>query len=261
LKLVSVNVNGVRAALRRGGLAWLAAGDPDVICLQEVRCDDPQLLACLAAGGLAGWQVAHAPSLVRPGHAGVAVLSKVVPSDVRIGLPGFADQGRWIEVDLATAEGPVTIASTYVHTGEAGTDKQTEKYGFLDAVSTRMAGFATGSAVVTGDLNVAHREEDLKNWKGNLGKAGFLPDERAYFDRWLAAGWSDVVRAQHPEGAGPYTWWSWRGKAFDNDTGWRIDYVLASPQLASRVAKAEVGRAASYAERWSDHAPQTVWFD
>ena len=106
-------------------------------------------------------------------------------------------------------------------------------------------------AVVTGDLNVAHREDDLRNWKGNLRKSGFLPEERARFDTWFAAGdWVDVHRAAHGPGPGPYTWWSWRGKAFDNDSGWRIDYQLASAPLAARAARASVGRAAAYDLRW-----------
>jgi exodeoxyribonuclease-3 len=122
---------------------------------------------------------------------------------------------------------------------------------------------AGGHVVVTGDLNVAHREADLKNWKGNRGKAGFLPAERALLDRWTSTrgGYVDVHRALSGEGPGPYTWWSWRGQAFDNDSGWRIDYQLATSELAARAVKAEAGRAATYAERWSDHAAVVVDYD
>ena len=113
--------------------------------------------------------------------------------------------------------------------------------------------------LLTGDLNVAHREADLKNWKGNLKKSGFLPQERAWFDRLLGVGaWVDVVRALSGDGPGPYSWWSWRGRAFDNDAGWRIDYQLATHGLASRASACRVERAAAYALRWSDHAPVTV---
>ncbi|MEI2421827.1 exodeoxyribonuclease III, partial [Arthrospira platensis SPKY2] len=109
--------------------------------------------------------------------------------------------------------------------------------------------------MLTGDLNVAHREVDLRNWKGNLKSAGFLPEERAHFDRWFEElGWVDVCRAMAGDRDGPYTWWSFRGKAFDNDTGWRIDYQIASPELATKAVSSEVDRAPSYAERWSDHA-------
>ena len=112
-----------------------------------------------------------------------------------------------------------------------------------------------------GDLNVAHTEMDIKNWRGNRGKAGFLEGERAYLTRWRdELGWTDLGRALGGDGPGPYTWWSWRGRGFDTDGGWRIDYALATPGLAARAVKAEVGKAPTYAERWSDHAPLTVTF-
>ena len=114
--------------------------------------------------------------------------------------------------------------------------------------------------VVCGDLNIAHREVDIKNWRGNRGKAGFLEEERAYLDRWFASDWVDLGRVHGGEGSGPYTWWSWRGRGFDTDGGWRIDYAVASPGLAARCTGAVVGKAASYDERWSDHAPLTVTF-
>jgi len=131
-------------------------------------------------------------------------------------------------------------------------------------MTTRMAELAAEDAhvVVCGDVNVAHRQADLKNWKGNLGKAGFLPDEQAYLDKWLADGaWVDVTRRSAGEVAGPYTWWSWRGKAFDNDAGWRIDYQLATAPLADLVTHTFVGRADTYAERWSDHAAVVADYD
>lgn len=113
--------------------------------------------------------------------------------------------------------------------------------------------------VVCGDWNIAHREEDLKNWRGNRRSSGFLPEERAWLSRVFGeAGYVDVVRALHPGQAGPYSWWSYRGRAFDNDAGWRIDYQVATPGLAARAASARVERAASHDARWSDHAPVTV---
>lgn len=263
--VVTANVNGVRAAHRRNGLGWLAGLQADVLCLQEVRASDDQLRAALDEGGLGDYAVTHAPAQLS-GRAGVAVLSVAAPLAVRVGLDSFEQAGRWVEVDLATEDGLLTVVSAYVHTGEAGTDRQVEKFAFLDAMTARMSELAgraaagAGEAVITGDLNVAHAEADLKNWKGNLGKAGFLIEERAYFDGWFGAGWTDLGRHHAPEGPGPYTWWSWRGKAFDNDAGWRIDYQLATKGLAGRSVKVEVGRAPSYAERWSDHASVTVWY-
>ncbi len=265
LTVVTANVNGVRAAARRGGLRWLADAAADVYCLQEVRATDEQLAAVLAADGLDHLHVAHTESNAK-GRAGVAVLTVAQPTDVRVGVgpAEFADCGRWVEVDVQTPLGPLTVASAYVHTGEA-TDaaRQAEKYRFLDAVEARLLALAggPGHALVAGDLNVAHTEMDIKNWKGNRGKAGFLEEEPAYLTRWSAEhGYVDLGRTLGGEGPGPYTWWSWRGRGFDTDGGWRIDYQLATPELAKRAVKAEVGKARSYAERWSDHAPLTVTF-
>ncbi|GAA2169781.1 exodeoxyribonuclease III [Pedococcus bigeumensis] len=265
MRLVSANVNGIRAAARRGGMTWLAEQQPDVLCLQEVRATDDQLRECLELGGFGDWHVAHTEAESK-GRAGVAVVSRQPQSRVQVavGPAEFDGTGRWVEADLETPAGTVTVVSTYVHTGDAGTPRQEQKLRFLDAIGSRLdAWTSSGSlAVVTGDLNVAHREDDLKNWKGNLRKSGFLPEERDRFDRWFAAGhWVDVHRAAHGPGPGPYTWWSWRGKAFDNDAGWRIDYQLASRPLAARAATASVGRAAAYDLRWSDHAAVVVDYD
>jgi len=266
MRLITANVNGIRAAARRGGMAWLEQAEPDVLCLQEVRASDTQLAAELHAGGFGDWHVAHA-ACATAGRAGVAVLTRAPHARVQVELPGveeFASCGRWVETDVVVGGRTVTLVSVYVHTGEAETERQEEKYRFLEAMTTRMAELAAEGAhvVVSGDVNVAHRQADLKNWKGNLGKAGFLPDEQAYLDKWLADGaWVDVTRRSAGEVAGPYTWWSWRGKAFDNDAGWRIDYQLASAPLADLVTHTFVGRADTYAERWSDHAAVVADYD
>jgi exodeoxyribonuclease-3 len=265
MRLISANVNGIRAASRRGGLAWLASQAPDALCLQEVRATDAQLADVLGEAGLGDWHVAHTEAMSK-GRSGVAVLTREPHQRMQVGVgpAEFDGAGRWVEVDLTTAAGTLTIASTYVHTGEAGTDRQLEKYRFLDAITDRLTAWSRAGAlaVVTGDLNVAHREDDLKNWRGNLTKSGFLAEERAYFDRWFQFGeWVDVHRELHGPGPGPYTWWSWRGKAFDNDAGWRIDYQLASRPLAKLAVAAGVGRAPTYDLRWSDHAAVTVDYD
>jgi exodeoxyribonuclease-3 len=139
-------------------------------------------------------------------------------------------------------------------------EQQALKYAFLDAIDHRLAELAASGrhAVLTGDLNICHRREDLRNWKGNRGRSGFLPEEQAHLSRWLGGGWVDIVRVDAGEVDGPYTWWSWRGKAFDNDTGWRIDYQLATRSLAETVTGVRVGRAPTYADRWSDHAAVVV---
>ncbi len=247
MRLVSANVNGIRAAARRGGLDWLRAQEADIICLQEVRATDDQLAAAIG-DTFEGWHLQSRASGVRAGHAGVAVLSRW-PIVVTEDLGEADDQGRW----LAVSTGGFEVASVYVHTGEADTPAQDDKHRFLAAMGKWME--QRSSALVCGDLNVAHRQADIKNWKGNVGKAGFLESERAYLDHWYEQlGWVDLGRD-----AG-YTWWSWRGKAFDNDAGWRIDNVLASPDLAGSCRSFTVGRADSYAQRWSDHAAVVAEF-
>lgn len=266
-RVVTANVNGIRAAERRGGLPWLADVQPDAICLQEVRATREQLDEALAASALRDFSVAHSEA-PQKGRAGVAVLTREAPLAVReeTGVVEMDGQGRWIEVDLDTELGPVTVVSAYVHSGEADTPKQVDKYAFLEGMDRRLgqlrrsASRRKGHVLVCGDLNIAHREVDIKNWKGNRGKAGFLEEERAYLDRWFDRDWVDLGRRLGGEGPGPYTWWSWRGQAFDTDAGWRIDYQVATPGLGDRAIRAEIGRAPSYAERWSDHAPLIVDF-
>ncbi|ABS05442.1 exodeoxyribonuclease III [Kineococcus radiotolerans] len=260
LLVATVNVNGVRAAVRRGMHSWLDARDPDVLLLQEVRAPDAELRKALPSYP----HVAHTEAAAK-GRAGVAVATRSEFTAVRIGFahdPHFETSGRWIEVDVDTAIGPMTLVSTYVHSGEVGTPQQEDKHRFLDAMDVRFAELGaiaaeTGrEALVAGDLNVGHTERDIKNWKGNRGKAGFLEDERAHFDHWFGdLGWVDTQREVAGDVDGPYAWWSWRGQAFDNDTGWRIDYQLVTPGLGARLQGVETDRAASYAERFSDHAP------
>lgn len=259
----TINVNGIRAAVKQrspenlGLLPWLKQTTADVVCLQEVRADDEQLADALAPALADGWNLASAAPHVK-GRNGVAVLSRAPFDGIRIGCGAeeFVLHGRYIEVDTAGA----TVASLYFPTGEAETERQLEKERFMAAVGARMAELlASGrDAVLCGDWNIAHTENDIKNWRGNIKKAGFLPQERQWLTDLLASGWVDVVRHAHPDVAGPYAWWSWRGKAFDNDSGWRIDYQLATPAMAARVASAHTERPAAYALRWSDHAPVTV---
>ena len=241
--------------------AWLAERAPDILCLQEVRAPDAALHEALGEG----WHGVHEEATAK-GRAGVAVVSRTPPVAVRSGLgelPGaeeFAGAGRWVEADFAVEGDPglLTVASVYVHKGEAGSSRQEDKYRFLDVVRARMLQVvAQGRRVlVGGDFNIAHREVDLKNWKGNVGNAGFLPPERAWFDRLFDGdGFVDVHRSLTGDGPGPYTWWSWRGKAFDADSGWRIDLLVGDQATARAALRADVDRASSYAERWSDHAP------
>ena len=259
----TINVNGIRAAVKQrstenlGLLAWLKETTADVVCLQETRADDEQLADALTPALADGWHLASADPHLR-GRNGVAVLSRHPITRTQAGPDAdeFASHGRYLEVDTDD----LTAVSVYFPTGEADTERQLEKERFMAAVAARMAVLGRGkrAAVVCGDWNIAHTENDIKAWKANRKKAGFLPSERQWLTALLATGWVDVVRMLHPDVAGPYSWWSWRGKAFDNDAGWRIDYQLANAALAPRVVAARVERAEAYALRWSDHAPVTV---
>lgn len=268
LTIASVNVNGLRAATKNGMAGWAGERRPDVITMQEVRAPDELVPGLIDEAAGPGWHVAHAECSAK-GRAGVAVASRTPITASRSGLPkrrgsaAYDDSGRWIEADIDTPDGKgLTVVSCYVHTGDADdAARMAEKLAFLDAGARRLEALrATGRHVLlTGDLNVGHRELDIKNWKGNIGKAGFHPDERVWFDHLLQKlGWVDIGRHLTGEVPGPYSWWSWRGKAFDVDTGWRIDYHIASPELAARAHSHTVDRAPSYAERWSDHAPVVV---
>ena len=266
VKIASVNVNGIRAAARKDMADWLKSSSPDVLCLQEVRAPRQDLEELATSGPLATkkWQIFDHEATAK-GRAGVALLTelKTLSSRVELGPRDFDSAGRWLEVDIETKAGVLTVVSTYVHSGEADTPKQVEKYKFLEAMKARMAELIADDrlAVVVGDLNVGHTELDIKNWKGNLKSAGFLPEERAYFDDFATQGWVDIGRHFHPGVPGPYTWWSYRGKAFDTDAGWRIDYQLATPKLAERAKTYQVDRAISYDARWSDHSPVVVEYD
>jgi len=273
LRVASVNVNGVRAAFRKGMQEWLDSAEVDVLALQEVRAEREDLVALLGDD----WVVANDVASAK-GRAGVAVATRVEHTAVstKLGPEDIDTAGRWIETTITTPAGnPFTIVSCYVHSGEVGTPKQDAKFEFLELMTARMKklGAMTDPALVVGDLNVGHRTLDIKNWKGNLKTSGFLPEERAYFDRWIghedSAGYNtgeagafvDVGRAVHGEVEGPYSWWSWRGQAFDNDTGWRIDYHLANKALAPTVTSYRIDRAPSYDTRWSDHAPVVADYD
>jgi exodeoxyribonuclease III len=273
LRIATINTNGIRAAYRKGMGSWLEDRGIDILAIQEVRASTEDLEQLLGPQ----WDILHDPATAK-GRAGVALASRDKASIHRVDLgdPDFDSAGRWLEADYEVDGSIVTVVSTYVHSGEDGTPKQVEKYKFLDAMTARLPELARHSefAVVLGDLNVGHRELDIRNWKGNRKNAGFLPKERAYFDRFFGPkgepvtgvdesvgpglGWVDIGRRWAGEVDGPYTWWSWRGKAFDTDTGWRLDYHVATPALADKVVDYTVDRAAAWDQRWSDHSPVVV---
>ncbi|HJF13243.1 MAG TPA: exodeoxyribonuclease III [Enteractinococcus helveticum] len=267
LRVATVNINGIRAAHKRDMATWFAGRNIDIITLQEVRAPGDILEKLL--GDIVGkeWETLyiHADECKDKGRAGVAIASRYKPLETRTGLAdGINDSGRWVEADFTTPDGSkLSVASVYVHSGEVDTPRQDDKYEFLDAMVDYLPAMQDRNphSVITGDLNVGHTELDIKNWKGNVKNSGFLPEERAYFDKFFSKddlNWVDVGRTVAGEVPGPYTWWSYRGKAFDNDAGWRIDYHMATPPLADKVTKAVVDRAPSYDRRFSDHSPVVV---
>lgn len=271
VRIVSVNVNGIRAAVRKGMTEWLDASGADIVTLQEVRATAEQL-----AEALPGWRIVNDEALQK-GRAGVAIISRLpgIATRTHLGPEPLDASGRWIETDFDIDGETVTIVSAYVHSGEVDTPKQDAKWVFLDAMEQRLADLASERelALVTGDLNVGHRELDIKNWRGNRKKAGFLAEERAYFDAFFAEegaaaptvdgsertglGWVDVGRRHAGEVEGPYTWWSNRGQAYVNNVGWRLDYQLASPSLAAAARAASIYKDVKF----SDHAPLTIDYD
>lgn len=297
LRLVSHNVNGIRAALRRGLHAMWQDEQPDVICLQEVRCK----VADLPTGTFDGYHTAWSPA-AQAGRNGVAILTRNAPERIATlngeatvvspdgmietveaatvtnrDLAAFATEGRYVEVDLADA--PVRVASLYLPKGavpehharkpeDADTRKYERKMRFMAGLSrhlkeARKQAAAVGREyVIVGDFNIANTKLDLKNWRSNQRTDGFLPEERDWFTEQLGPRTLvDVVRHHHPEVDGPYSWWSWRGQAFANDSGWRIDYHLATPRLAASATRATSLREADYDSRISDHCPVVADYD
>jgi len=265
LRVSTVNVNGLRAAARKGFVEWLAATSADVIACQEVRARPDQLAEHV--GAPQGWFVQHAPAGDElKGRNGVSLYSRYEPITTRVGFGDseFDDSGRYLEAEFPG----LVLASLYLPSGEVGTERQDEKERFMASFLTHLSQLRNRAAaegkevLVVGDWNIAHAEIDLKNWRGNRKNSGFLPTEREWLSRVFdEAGYVDVQRRLDPDGPGPYTWWSYRGRAFDNDSGWRIDLACATPGLAETARSAVVERAPSHDQRWSDHAPLTVTFD
>lgn len=290
MRIATHNVNGIRAAGRRGVGNWLAETQPDVVAQQEVRCPIP----LLPPDAFAGYWAAY-DSGAKAGRNGVAVLSRQRPAAIRTWgtdvvlidpdgrqehlpddpiplareLRGFNTEGRYIEVDLPDLG--LTVASLYLpkggspYDGEEGQRRFERKMRFMAGFSrqlhrSRRAALAAGREfLVMGDFNIAHTKLDLARWRTSQRSEGFLPEEREWFEAQLSPRTLiDVQRRLHPGVEGPYSWWSWLGQSFNNDTGWRIDYHLATPNLAKRATRAWVAREESYEQRMSDHAPVVV---
>jgi len=261
-KLVSLNLNGIRSAATKGYREWTESIAPDCMGVQEVKAQAADVLGKLdSVAGMPG----HFHYAQKKGYSGVGAFSKVAPSDVVIGFgeAEFDDEGRYVELRFDKPGRKLSIISCYFPSGSSGEERQLAKYRFLAAMRPHLQALkAEREFILVGDVNIAHKEADLKNWKGNLKNSGFLPEERAWMtdllDPTAGVGLVDVYRQLHPHTTDEcYTWWSNRGQARAKNVGWRIDYQLATPGLAALARSASV-----YKEQWfSDHAPLTVDYD
>lgn len=252
LRVTSANLNGIRSAANKGFFDWMQAHRPDVLCVQELKAQAADMTPAL-----------HAPEgyhgffhyAEKKGYSGVGIYSRTRPDHVTEGMghAAFDAEGRFIRADF----GNLSVISVYVPSGSSSEERQALKYVFLDVFYPLLQSLlAEGREfIICGDWNIAHREIDLKNWKGNLKNSGFLPEERAWLDKLYASGWVDVFRALYPDaGDIGYTWWSQRGQAYAKNVGWRIDLQVASPATAQRARSASVYKE----QKFSDHAPLTV---
>ena len=255
-RLVSLNLNGIRSAARKGFVEWAESTSIDCMGVQELKAQTEDVSGAFDA--VSGMH-AHFHYAEKKGYSGVGIYSRKEPSDVVIGWNNaeFDPEGRWVECRYDTPQRKFSLISCYFPSGSSSEERQAAKFRFLAAMYPYlMALKAEREFILVGDINIAHKEIDLKNWKGNRKNSGFLPEERDWMTKLLTAdegGLVDVFRTlnQQPE---QYTWWSARGQAWAKNVGWRIDYHLATPGVAA-TAKSE---SIYLAQRFSDHAPLII---
>lgn len=254
LRIVSLNLNGIRSAERKGFLPWLARHKPDILCVQEIKAQQADMTAeMLAPAGYEGYF--HYAE--KKGYSGVGLYTRHKPRQVAtgFGVREFDAEGRYVCADF----GKLTVISLYLPSGSSGEERQQAKFRFLDKFYPHMKKLkASGREfVLCGDWNIAHKEIDLKNWRGNQKNSGFLPEERAWLTKVFdELKWVDVFRCidTRPE---QYTWWSNRGQAYAKNVGWRIDYHIATPGVAATAKRVAIYKD----EKFSDHAPLTIDYD
>jgi exodeoxyribonuclease-3 len=254
MRIATLNCNGIRSAARKGLYRWLRRQDIDVLCLQETRCGEEHVAE--PDFQLRGY---HAEWLhgARPGYSGVAIYARRPPDRIirGFGSAEFDAEGRYLEARF----GALSVVSLYLPSGSSGPARQAAKYRFLAEFEPQLERLRRSrrQVVLCGDFNIAHREIDLRNWRSNRKNSGFLPEERAWLDRLFGPlGWVDAFRRVNPD-PDHYTWWSNRGRAWENNVGWRIDYHIVSPGLAERVRSASIWKRT----RFSDHAPLILDYD
>jgi len=253
-RIITLNVNGIRSAERKGFLRWLARSRADVVCVQEIKAQAADMSAkLLAPNGFQGFF--HYAE--KRGYSGVGVYARHKPVKVveGIGIPDIDREGRYLRVDFER----LAVISVYLPSGSSGAHRQAIKFRFMDRFLPHLKNLAAEGreVLLCGDWNIAHQEIDLRNWRANQKNSGFLPEERAWLTRvYDELGWVDVFRRIDPR-PGQYTWWSNRGRAWAKNVGWRIDYHIATPRLAAAATRVAIYKT----RRFSDHAPLTIEYN
>ena len=254
LRVITLNLNGIRSAAGKGVFRWLARQKADIFCVQELKAQAADMTAELLAPASFHGYFHYAG---KKGYSGVGLYCRREPDRVieGLGIREFDAEGRYLRADF----GRLSVISAYLPSGSSGEPRQQSKFRFMEQVYPHLTRLAKEGRefILCGDWNIAHREIDLKNWRGNRKNSGFLPEERQWLTRVFDdLGWVDVFRRIDPR-AGQYTWWSNRGQAWAKNVGWRIDYQIATPGIAARARKVKIYKD----QRFSDHAPLTIDYD
>jgi len=254
VRIISLNLNGIRSAFSKGLPDWLCKQGADVVCVQELKAQAADMTQEML--GLCGWHGCFHYA-EKKGYSGVGIYSARKPDAVieGLGIPEFDAEGRYIEAQF----GALSVVSVYLPSGSSGEERQAVKFRFLEAFMPHLRDLKNSGreVILCGDWNIAHTEKDLKNWRGNRKNSGFLPEERAWLTELFGeVGFVDVFRMLHPE-LEAYTWWSNRGQAWAKDVGWRIDYQIATPGIAQAARATGIYKE----QRFSDHAPLMVDYD
>ena len=253
-RVITLNDNGIRAAARKGFFEWMHKQEADVVCIQETKAQEHQLTDdCFRPNGY----YCYYEDAVKKGYSGTAIYTKRKPTRVirSFGQKEFDDEGRYLEIRL----GDINVVSVYLPSGSSGDVRQEAKYRFLDSFTLHLNKLMRRRSeyVLCGDWNIAHKEIDLRNWKPNQKNSGFLPEERAWMTELFDTHrYVDAFRVINPD-PDEYTWWSNRGRAWDNNVGWRLDYHVVTPGLADKIRSAAIYKD----ERFSDHAPLTMDYE
>ena len=251
LRVITLNVNGIRAAARKGLFEWLPAQNADLICLQETKAQIDQLKDPVFTP--AGYHCEYFDAQ-KKGYSGVAIFSRYAPEKIvkGFGSEEFDTEGRYLEMQF----GDLSVVSLYMPSGSSSEERQQAKFRFLDSFMPHLKQLnqKRREYILCGEWNIAHKQIDLKNWRGNQKNSGFLPEERAWMDKLFeSVRFVDAFRVVDPT-PDRYTWWSNRGQAWAKNVGWRIDYQVVTPGLKDRIASASI-----YTQtRFSDHAPLTL---